>query len=166
MTTLNKVVRVAIDPNGRIGTRLRRLPGVWLWEPTSIDSILAHVERELGIGRMEIYKLARMNTESVSRARSGKQPIQHDWLARLSDLSGIPYDELIWVGNVPLTRRPHPRSRKKIRKEYEYLKQGEEHDAGAHADQHDRRGKKRSREGEHTRFDAMGRLRGRPDTTG
>ena len=117
----NKVVRVAVDAAGNIGVRLRRLPGVWLWQPTSIDSILAHVERELGVGRMEVYGLARMSEVSVSRVRLGKQPLQYEWLVRLSDLSGIPVDELVWVGNLRPTVRPHPHSRASKRKGYDYL---------------------------------------------
>jgi len=107
----NTPVRVCIGKTGSVGVELTDTPGTWLWTSGPVDSMLAHVRRELGVGNLEILKAINVASSSVSRARSGHYDIQIEWLVKLSDLSGIPFDELRWVAGLGHMAEPHERAR-------------------------------------------------------
>lgn len=98
--------------DGKPAHRLEGSPeGAWLIADTPIDAMLRRVAAQLKCSYTAIYEATGLRAESVSRCRSGKQPLADGWTLRLSDYSGIPVAELRQVACIEPEVYPHPKAR-------------------------------------------------------
>lgn len=103
--------------HGKIMVRLDGMVrGAWLEFDSPIDSVIAHVQRELGLKRRNvgvIIDAIYVDAACLTRCRQGVyKSIPEHWLMRLQDFSGIPVDELRIVANIVGNIGRHPNARK------------------------------------------------------
>ncbi len=108
----------AVKPlcDGRVLVRLvGAVRGVWLTYDSGIDSLLAHIARELcisgrGAKTVVIASLC-IDHAAISRCRHGPQQIQEHWLLRAHEFTGIPIAELRQVAGIGAGIPPHKNAR-------------------------------------------------------
>lgn len=107
---------------GKVWIRLEGMPaGVWKTYDSPIDSLIAHVQRELaisskmnGMASGVVLSAISVDPASISRCRArqgGYSAIPEHWLLRLHEFSGIPVSELRYVSGTESEIIPHHKAR-------------------------------------------------------
>jgi hypothetical protein len=112
----NQVEAVKVLVDGQVLVRLVGTPrGTWLTYRSPIDSLVAHLSRELMLhgqgSKTVIIASLCIDHAAISRCRSGQQPVREAWLLRMHEYSGIPVAELRQVAGLGAGVERHKLSR-------------------------------------------------------